>query len=191
MASNPHPTPAGAQDKNQLKVQGLAFGQAFQMVFKISAMYSVDHPAAARAVQQSWDLLAPLLKQSGQFTFGFMNQRVLLNNSLATQTNVTHLEVEFARRGIAAVTFQAGVALKDFKRAVALITTRPMVIAERGGIQKFLAANPIEGVRISPLAKPKEDDSGMIEVDAESYLTGKTPTQPEARSDTTALDMLL
>ena len=163
------------------------------MVFKISAMYSVDHPAAARSMQQSWDLLAPLLKQSGQFTFGFMNQRVLLNTSLATQVNVIHLEVEFARREIAAITFQAGVTFKDFKRALALLTTRPMLIAERGGIQKFLAANPIEGVRITPLAKPKEDESGMIDVgmDVESYLTGKTNLQPEVRSGTTALDVLL
>ena len=80
-------------------------------------MYSVDHPAAGRSMQQSWDLLAPLLKQGRQFTFGFMNQRVLLNSSLVTQTNLTHLEVEFTKREIAAITFQAGVTLKDFKRA--------------------------------------------------------------------------
>ena len=177
------PSPAGAHDKNQLKVQGLAFGQAFQTVFKVSAMYSVDHPAAGRSMQQSWDLLVPLLKQGGQFTFGFMNQRVLLNSSLVTQTNLTHLEVEFTKREIAAITFQAGVTLKDFKRALALLTTRPMVIAERGGIKKFLAANPIEGVRITPAAKPKEEGD-MIEVgmDIESYLTAQAILGPEGAS---------
>ena len=179
-------------DKNQLKVQGLAFGQAFQTVFKVSAMYSVDHPAAGRSMQQSWDLLVPLLKQGGQFTFGFMNQRVLLNSSLVSQTNLTHLEVEFTKREIAAITFQAGVTLKDFKRALALLTTRAMVIAERGGIKKFLAANPIEGVRITPAAKPKEEGD-MIEVgmDMESFLTAQAILGPEGASGSAALDLLL
>ena len=156
MALNPRPSPAGALDKNQLKVQGLAFGQAFQTVFKVSAMYSVDHPASGRSMQQSWDLLVPLLKLSGQFTFGFSNQRVLLNSSLTTHTNLTHLEVEFTKREIAAITFQAGLKLKNFKRALALLTTRPTVIAERGGIKKFLEGNPIEGVHITPAAKRRK-----------------------------------
>jgi HEAT repeat protein len=171
----------------------MAFGQAFQTVFKVSAMYSVDHPAAARAVQQCWDLLIPLLKAGGPFTFGFMNQRILLNTSLATQTNVTHLEVEFIKREIGAITFQPGVELKDFKRALALLTTRAMVIAERGGIQKFLAANPIAGVRITPAPKPKEEDSDMIEVggDVESILTGQAAPPSDAHAANMALDMLL
>jgi len=194
VALNPHPSPAGAPDKNQLKVQGLAFGQAFQTVFKVSAMYSVDHPAAGRSMQQSWDLLVPLLKLGGQFTFGFSNQRVLLNSSLATHTNLTHLEVEFTKREIAAITFQAGVTLKDFKRALALLTTRPTVIVERGGIKKFLEGNLIEGVRITPASKRKEEEGGMIEVgmDAESYLTAQAILQPGTPSGgTMALDMLL
>jgi hypothetical protein len=193
VALNPPPARAGAQDKSQLKAQGMAFGQAFQTLFKVSAMYSVDHPAAGRAVQQCWDLLVPLLKAGGPFTFGFMNQRILLNTSLATQTNITHLEVEFIKREIGAITFQPGVELKDFKRALALLTTRPTVIAERGGIQKFLAANPLEGVRITPAPKPKEEDSDMIEVggDIESLLTGQAAPPSDAHAATMALDMLL
>ena len=193
MALNPSPARAGAQDKSQLKAQGMAFGQAFQTLFKVSAMYSVDHPAAGRAVQQCWDVLVPLLKAGGPFTFGFMNQRILLNTSLATQTNITHLEVEFIKREIGAITFQPGVELKDFKRALALLTTRPLVIAERGGIQKFLAANPIENVRITPAPKPKEEDSDMIEVggDVESLLTGQAAPPSDAHAATMALDMLL
>jgi HEAT repeat protein len=173
-------------------VQGLAFGQAFQTVFKVSAMYSVDHPAAGRSMQQCWDLLAPLLKQGGQFTFGFMNQRILLNSSLVSQSNLTHLEVEFTKREIGAITFQSGIALKDFKRALALLITRPQVIVERGGIKKFLEGNHIEGVHISPAAKPREE-GGMIEVgmDMESYLTAQAILDPNAPSGTMALDLLL
>jgi len=155
-------------------------------------MYSVDHPAAGRSMQQSWDLLVPLLKQGKQFTFGFMNQRVLLNSSLVSSTSLTHLEVEFTKREIAAITFQAGVALKDYKRALALLTTRPTVIAERGGIKKFLAANPIEGVRIAPAAKPKEEgDTIEVGMDFESFLTAQAILGPAGASGTSALEMLV
>ena len=192
MAANPPPPLSGARDKNPLKVQGLAFGQAFQTVFKVSAMYSVDHPAAGRSMQQSWDLLVPLLKLGPQFTFGFMNQRVLLNSSLVSHTNLTHLEVEFSKREIATVTFQAGVTLKDYKRALALLTTRAMVITERGGIKKFLAANPMESVRVTPAAKPKEEgDTIEVGMDFQSYLTAQAILGPEAASGATALDLLL
>jgi hypothetical protein len=192
VASNPHAAPAGGHDKNQLKVQGLAFGQAFQTVFKVSAMYSVDHPAAGRSMQQSWDLLAPLLKQGPQFTFGFMNQRVLLNSSLVTHSNLTHLEVEFTKREIGTITFQAGITLKEFKRALALLTTRAMVIAERGGIRKFIAANPIEGVRIAPAPKPKEEgDVIEMGMDMDSFLTAQALLGPEGSSGTSPMDLLL
>ena len=80
-------------------------------------------------MQQAWELWS-LLKQGGQFRFGFMNERLLLNSSLVSHANLTHLEVEFTKREVAMITFQAGVTLKDFKRALALLTTRPMVIAE-------------------------------------------------------------
>jgi len=192
VALNPDPPLVSAPDKNQLKAQGLAFGQAFQAVFKISAMYSVDHPAAGRSMQQSWDLLTPLLRQGKPFTFGFMNQRVLLNSSLVTQTNLTHLEVEFTKREIAAITFQAGISLADYKRVLALLTTRAMVIAERGGIKEFLAANPIEGVHITPAAKPKEEgDMTEVGMDMESFLTMQALLGPEGASGGSALDLLL
>ncbi len=143
-------------------------------------------------MQQSWDLLVPLLKQGKQFTFGFMNQRVLLNSSLVSSTSLTHLEVEFTKREIAAITFQAGVALKDYKRALALLTTRPTVIVERGGIKRFLAANPIEGVRIVPAAKPKEEgDTIEVGMDFESFLTAQAILGPGGASGTSALEMLV
>jgi len=188
----PRTPPSNPSEKNQLKVQGLAFGQAFQTVFKISAMYSVDHPAAGKAIQQSYDLLTELLKLGGQFNFGFVNDRLLLNSSLISQNALTHLQVAFSKREIGAVSFQAGVTLKDFKRALAVLATRPNVIAERGGTQKFLAENPIAGIRVMPAAK-RENEGDTIEIgmDIESYLTAQAILGQEAPSGTMALDMLL
>jgi uncharacterized membrane protein YgcG len=184
--------PSSPSEKNQLKVQGLAFGQAFQTVFKISAMYSVDHPAAGKAIQQAYDSLVEMFKVGGQFTFGFVRERLLLNTSLISQHVLTHLEVAFSKREVGAVNFQPGVTLNNFKRALALITTRPTVIAERGGIKKFLAENLIEGIRIMPAAKREEDgDTIDIGMDIQSYLTAQAILGQEAPSDMMALDMLL
>ncbi|HTS71219.1 MAG TPA: hypothetical protein VMO17_19755 [Terriglobia bacterium] len=192
MAPNSTPPANGALDKGELKAQGLAFGQAFQTVFKISAMYSVDHPAAGRSIQQSWALLNPLLQRGPQFTFGFMNQRLLLNTSLVSHTNLTHLEVEFSRREIATVTLSSGLTLRDYKRALALLTTRPMVIMERGGIKKFLEENPVEGVRVRPAAKPTEDgDTIEMGMDFESYLTAQALLGGEGGTNALAVDELL
>ncbi len=156
-------------------------------------MYSADHPAVARSMQQSWELLAPLLKSGPQFTFGFMHHRMLLNSRLVAAPNLTYLNAQFSKREIGTVCFQAGVTLKDFKSALDLLTTRPAVIAERGGIKSFLAATPVVGVRITPAAKPKEEDGDAVDVgmDMESYLTAQAILEPEHRLSTVALDMLL
>jgi HEAT repeat protein len=190
--TNLHTPPSHSSEQNPLKVQGLAFGQAFQTMFKVSVMYSVDHPAAGRSIQQVYDLVKPLLKQGGQFTFGFVNQLLLLNSSLVSHTSLTHLEAEFSKRQIGAISFHAGVALKDFKRAITLLTTKPSVIAERGGTKSFLAANPLEGIRIIP-AEKRDNQGGTIEMgmDIESYLTAQAILEPDAQSGAMALDLLL
>lgn len=143
-------------------------------------------------MQQSWDLLVPLLKLGEQFTLGFMNQRVLLNSSLVSSTNLIHLESEFAKREIAAITFRERVTLKAFKLALGLLTTRPMVIVQRGGIKQFLAANPIEGVHVTPAAKPKEEgDMTEVGMDFESFLTAQAIMGSEGSAGSRALDMLM
>ncbi len=179
-------------DKNQLKAQGLAFGQAFQTAFKVSVMYAAEHAAAERSVQQSYVTLSSLLKQTRQFTFGFVNRRVLLNHSLISQNPLTHLEIEFSKREIAAVSFDAGVSLEEFKRSLALVTTKPNVIAEQGGIKRFLERNPIEGVRVLPAQKPQSRDGDTdIGMDAESYLTAQAILDPEGQPTPSGLDLLL
>jgi len=155
-------------------------------------MYSVDHPAAGRAVQQSFDLLQPLLPAGGQFTFGFMNQRLLLNSALISQNALTGLGFEFSKREIGAVTFQSGLTLKDFKRALAVLATRPTVIAERGGTKKFLVENPLAGVRIMPMTKREGDEDTIdLGMDIESYMTAQAILGQQAGSGSMALDMLL
>ncbi len=179
-------------DKNKLKVQGLAFGHAFLTAFKIAVMYSVEHPAAEKAVQHSFASLNEILKQTRQFTFGFVNQRVLLNSSLTSQPSLTQIEVEFSKRDIGAVCFDAGITLRDFKRGLSLLTTKPSVLADHGGLKHFLERSPIEGIRIFPAEKPKSQEGDIeLGMDAESYLTAQAILEPQARPSSTGLDMLL
>jgi len=80
----------------------------------------------------------------------------MLNSSLISQNALTHLEVAFSKREIGAISFQTGVTLKDFKRALAVLGTRPTVIAERGGIKKFLAETLLQAFASCPRQSGKK-----------------------------------
>jgi len=164
----------GMADKAALKREGLAFATSLQSLLRTVGMYSVDHPAAERVLQQAFNQLHALLKQTREFTLGFVNQRLLLNQTLTSEGAAGPLAAEFSRRGIGAVTFGAGISLREFKRAVALISTRPKTIEEGGGIRRMLEQNPIEGIRILPARKQSEEDADTeLQVDAQSYITAQ------------------
>ena len=112
-------------EKTTLKAEGLAFGHSLQTVFKAVVMYSLDHPAAEKATEQLYASLNTLIRHTQQFTFGFLNKRVLINELLTDDNTLSQLEGEFFRRGIGAITFSAGITLSEFKRGLAVACTRP------------------------------------------------------------------
>lgn len=157
--------------QDQLKTQGLAFGRTLLKAFKVALLYSVDHSASQNTLQQAYDSLNLLLKQSNPFTFAFLNQRVLLNNILTSDSALAPLEAEFSKRSLAAITFEAGITFSGFKRFLALLTSKSEVIEQNGGIKALLERNPVEGVRVLPGKKgggPAQDT--VLEMDTESYL---------------------
>jgi HEAT repeat protein len=159
-------------DKSQLKTQGLAFGRSVQTAFKTVVMYSVDHPVAGKALQQAYTILNGLLQLTPQLTFGYTDRRILLNDLLTDDPIVLQLEAEFTRRGIAALTFLAGISLAEFKQALAILAARPKDIDAKGGITPYLAEHPLSRARVVPSKKQEEGDT-MLETDAESYLLGE------------------
>jgi HEAT repeat protein len=177
-------------DKAQLKSQGLVFGRSLQTTLKTVIMYTEDHPAAEKALQQSFTSLNNLVKQMPQFTFGFLNQRVLINNILTEDVVLGQLEVEFGKRGIATITFSTGISLRDFKRAVSLLATKPKLIEEQGGIKNFLDHNVIGGVRVLP-AKTLGGEDRMLAMDAESYLIAEGLLGPQVGTGTQGLEDFL
>jgi len=139
-------------------------------------MWSVDHRAVGAPLQQSFDPLIPLLKQTGQFTLGFVDQRIMLNKILTTDGGLSQLENEFLKRGIGAVTFEAGITLARYKRAIAVLVTPARLIDRQGGARPFLEKNPLENVHVIPASKNQartEDGDVVLDSDSESYLRSK------------------
>ncbi len=179
-------------DKVQLKAGALTFGQALQNSLKVCAMYSIDHPSAERAIAQSHKALDSLLQHMGLFTLGFLNQRVLINNMMTDAPGLNALASEFAKREVAAVSFLSGMSQEEFKRGLAILSTRPKAIQDAGGLRKFLKHNPLEAVRILPLEKPKDSSGDFdMEIDAGAFLTAQGIFEAGLRPAGTALDQLL
>ena len=172
--------------KQLIKTLGLRFARALQMTIKTGVMFTVEHKSVERPIQQSFLLLNNLLKETGQFTFGFVDNQVLLNNILTTDTSLRQLETEFLKRGIAAVTFEPGLTLARYKKVVSILSAPGKTIDEGGGLFAFLDQNEVEGVRILPAAKnQKKDEHGdtIIETDSEAYILSKQMAEDQAPRD--------
>lgn len=163
-------------EKNQLKVQGLRFGRSLQTVIKMATMYAVDHQSAVRPIQSSYDILNALVKQTRYITLGFIEQRVMINNILTSDATVKPLENEFLKRGIGAVTFEAGITLAAYKNALAVLAANVRLIEESGGLMPFLESHPLEFVRVFPASKNEirtNDGDTVLEMSSEEYLISR------------------
>ena len=134
-------------DKNRLKIEGLKFGRVLQSVFRLASMFSVDHRAVDSAVRQSYEALNALVKQVQQFTFGFIDHRVLLNNILTPDRTLRNLESEFSKRGIGAVAFPAGITLGGFRRFLSVICDTPENIEANGALDRADLRNERRSIR--------------------------------------------
>lgn len=164
------------QDKQHLKVQGIRFARSLQTLLKMVNMFSADHKSTSGLMQRTYELLNPLVKQSRCLTVGFVDQRVLLNNILTVEESLKPLENEFLKRGIGAVTFDAGITLTAFRETMACIGANPKVIEEKGGLLPFLEQRKLEFVRIFPASKTdkrNEEGDTVLEMGSEEYLISK------------------
>jgi hypothetical protein len=177
-------------DKAQLKAQGLTFGRSVQTAFKAVVMYAVDHPAAGKAVEQAYDALRNLLQLAPQFTFGFSDHRVLLNDLLTDDPLLGMLQAEFGKRGIAAITFPGEVSRAEFQQALRILAAKPKEIEAKGGIAKFIAEHPIGRVRVVPVKKQDGGDT-VLDTDAESYLRGDKPSGSQGLGGGSGLEALM
>ena len=159
-------------DSKQIKVLGLRFARALQTTVKTAGVFTIEHKSCDRPIQQSFLLLNNMLKEVGQFTVGFVDNQILLNNLLTTDTSLKNLETEFLKRGIAAITFQPGLTLSRYKKVIHVLAASMASIDATGGFLAFLDQNEVEGVRIIPAAKnQKKNESGDTILETDSRLT--------------------
>jgi hypothetical protein len=173
-------------DNKQIKSLGLRFARALQMTVKTAVMFTVQHKSVERPIQQSFDFLNALLKEVGQFTFGFIDNQIILNNLLTTDPSLNHLQTEFLKRGIAAVTFEPGLTMGRYKKVVSLLAVSTKEIDDAGGTLSFLDQNEVEGARILPAAKnQKKDEDGdtIIDTDSEAYIMSKQMAEEQGSRD--------
>lgn len=163
-------------DRNQLKNTGARYARSLQLLFKTASVFSGTHSAINVPLQNSFDQLNNLVKTFRQFTVGFVDNRVLLNNILTTDKTLLPLESEFLKRGIGAITFDAGITVAAYKRAILVLSIQPKDIEAHGGISTYLLQNPLEFVRVFPASKTQQrNDSGdtILDMDSESFLMAK------------------
>src|SRR4051812_1656999 len=181
-----------ALDRNQLKMQGLRYAKSLQMVMKTVIMFSSDHKGAAQPIDTSYQMLNALLKQTRTFTLGFVDGRIMINNVLTqADRGLLSLENELLKRGIGAVTFEAGITLAAYKRAAGVLAVPTKHLEEIGGLLPWLDQNPIEFLRVYPAAKNQSrtaDGDTVLETDSESYLMSKAMQELQTGPD--PMDML-
>lgn len=173
-------------DGKQIKVLGLRFARALQTTVKTAGVFTIEHKSCERPIQQSFMLLNNMLKEVGNFTFGFVDNQILLNNLLTHDTSLRNLETEFLKRGIAALTFEPGLTLARYKKVVYVLAASSSSIQTSGGIFGFLDQNEVEGVRIIPASKNQKknaDGDTVLETDSESYVLSKQMNEEHGSRD--------
>lgn len=173
-------------DSKQVKILGLRFARALQTTVKTAGVFTIEHKSCGRPIQQSFLLLNNMIKEVGQFTCGFVDNQILLNNLLTTDTSLKHLETEFLKRGIAAITFEPGLTLARYKKVIHVLSAPTASIDAAGGFLAFLDQNEIDGVRILPAAKnQKKNESGdtILETDSEAYILSKQMDEDRSPRD--------
>ena len=172
-------------DSKQVKTLGLQFGRALQITIKTASVFPPEHKSSDRPIQQSFQYLKNLMKDVGQFTFGFVDNQLMLNNILTPDTTLRALEVEFSKHGIAAVTFEAGLTLARYKKFVYVVAAPSEAVEAAGGFLAFLEQNAIDGLHFVPSKRQHKNKEGdtIIDTDSESYILSRQMSEEQVSRD--------
>jgi len=172
-------------DSKQVKALGLQFARALQVAIKTAAVFPVEHKSSERPIQQSFDFLTSVVKAAGPFTFGFIDKEVMLNKILTSDPSLHPLETEFAKRGIAAITFDPGIGFTAYKKLIYLFAAPSPDVESAGGLLPYLNQNPVDRLHVVPAKKQKKDAEGdtIIETDSESYILARQHGEHKTADD--------
>jgi HEAT repeat protein len=162
-------------DTSQTKAVGLRYARSLQTLLKTAIMFSSSHSSINQPLQYSFNQLNHILKSSGQFTLGFVDQRIMINNILTSDPALKNLENEFLKRGIGAVTFEPGITMTGYRKVINVLAVSVKTL-ETTSLHQHLVQNPIEFARIIPAGKNQQrQESGdtILDTDSESYLMSR------------------
>ena len=162
-------------DTSQTKVVGLRYARSLQTLLKTAIMFSSSHSSINQPLQYSFNQLNQILKSSGQFTLGFVDQRIMINNILTSDPALKNLENEFLKRGIGAITFEPGITMTGYRKVVSVLAVSVKTL-EATSLHQHVMHNPIEFARIIPAGKNQQrQESGdtILDTDSESYLMSR------------------
>lgn len=181
-------------EKAAFKALGQRFGRSLYSAIKMATLFPAEHHNCARPIQHSFDALVDMLKGNSKLTFGFVDQRVLINHVLTSDMTLAPLHKEFLKRGIGGLIFEPGLTLARYKRVIDILATAPKAIEAQGGPEAFLEDNQVEGIRIYLAPKMQirnADGDTVLETDAESLLRQNSKGNGQAPVDLEGLELLL
>ena len=181
-------------EKHAFKALGQRFGRSLYSAIKMATLFSAEHHNSTRPIQQSFDSLVELLKGNSKLTFGFVDQRVLINHILTSDGSLAPLHKEFMKRGIGGVIFEPGLTMARYKRVIEILATSPKAIEAQGGPEVFLEDNQVEGVRIYLAPKTQirnADGDTLLETDSESLLRQNSKGNGHEPVDLEGLELLM
>jgi len=164
------------------------------MSLRTALMFTSGHATVDRLIKTSFDELNRLLIENGQFTFGFVDRQVLINNILTSDPGLRQVENEFLKRGIGAIIFDPGLTLKRYERLIMLVAKPQKDLEKAGGLRAVFLREPIEGIRLLPAPKNQrrnDDGDTVIDTDSETFLANMNSSHDPSRDLLDAVHVLL
>jgi hypothetical protein len=156
--------------KTEMKERGLEFGRALQFLLRQCAIYSAEHPVTQGPREQAFVIVSEIIKSSGQLTFGFAGDRILINNILTADPSLRSLRKDFLQRGVAAIVLLPSITAAAFKEFVTLLAITPKALLAQGGAKVYFERNRIEGTRVVLAPEGGGQEDVILRVNGEELI---------------------
>lgn len=132
---------------------------------RLSGMYSPGHPQVQALLQNAISVLNGVLSEADVLSISFQFNGMVLNSQPVSDPTLSWLAGELTKREIAFINFSRGADVANLAAVIAVLTTRPEVLKEMGGVTAYLREHPLEHARIVA-ARSATDDSTLEEAPA-------------------------
>ncbi|RME40515.1 MAG: hypothetical protein D6794_02080, partial [Deltaproteobacteria bacterium] len=138
--------------------------------------YPDDHPLVRKSSLALTGLLDNLLEFRPQLTLGIARDSLLVEGSVLEERNPVFRKLagELFDRGVAALTFKAGLPPAELLRFLRLAVERPEQLQERGGLPEVCRSADLEhidvlGIDYRALGVSEEESLGAADAELEDY----------------------